>query len=454
MLLLARNGTVADLQPGVLADLHAGITVALASCPHDGAHSNLGQRARYIIGLFAPEELSAAQARALLATGAEPSSAEVVLASIVMSNLAWSRGSLDDGIRWGRQAVEQTSESVPEPWRPYAYLALAEKLIDISELDEAEVLIKAAERESSGRPDHPGAADVEISSGRLLYASSRFRAARRAINATVDRAASRGANWTMRYGLLLMTLIDVRTPDLLAACASMANCRAEFAGDTLARPSLQYRWAEYLVSTIGVNAHRAVDLLWAEYADLIGTPALFVTDVAAAPWLVRTAQAADDLLLATNVVAMAEELALANTAFPGISTAALHARALLAGDIEGLRAAARAHCDPWAAKLAAEDARLSRHPDQTTDGGNDVGAVTPQHQGSDHPADAGAKLTATEERIARLVSRGMTNQQIANSLGRSPHTVNYHLRRMFEKLNLRSRVELATYFIERTHDST
>ncbi|MEV0134072.1 helix-turn-helix transcriptional regulator [Dactylosporangium sp. NPDC050688] len=52
-------------------------------------------------------------------------------------------------------------------------------------------------------------------------------------------------------------------------------------------------------------------------------------------------------------------------------------------------------------------------------------------------------LNDTERRVARLVSQGLTNQQIASQLFRSPHTVNYHLRRMFRKLDIRSRVELA-----------
>jgi DNA-binding CsgD family transcriptional regulator len=38
----------------------------------------------------------------------------------------------------------------------------------------------------------------------------------------------------------------------------------------------------------------------------------------------------------------------------------------------------------------------------------------------------------------------LTNQQIAHRIGRSRHTVNYHLRRIFHKLGITSRVELAS----------
>jgi DNA-binding CsgD family transcriptional regulator len=53
-------------------------------------------------------------------------------------------------------------------------------------------------------------------------------------------------------------------------------------------------------------------------------------------------------------------------------------------------------------------------------------------------------LSAREQEIADLVGRAMTNRQIANRIGRSPHTVNYHLRQIFRKLDVTSRVELAS----------
>ncbi|WBB50422.1 LuxR C-terminal-related transcriptional regulator [Verrucosispora sp. WMMA2044] len=52
-------------------------------------------------------------------------------------------------------------------------------------------------------------------------------------------------------------------------------------------------------------------------------------------------------------------------------------------------------------------------------------------------------LSDIERMVASLVSQGLTNQQIASLVFRSPHTVNYHLRRIFRKLDIRSRVELA-----------
>jgi DNA-binding CsgD family transcriptional regulator len=54
-------------------------------------------------------------------------------------------------------------------------------------------------------------------------------------------------------------------------------------------------------------------------------------------------------------------------------------------------------------------------------------------------------LTERQQVIARLVGSGLTNQQVANRMWLSPHTVNYHLRSIYRKLNIKSRVELVRH---------
>jgi DNA-binding CsgD family transcriptional regulator len=76
----------------------------------------------------------------------------------------------------------------------------------------------------------------------------------------------------------------------------------------------------------------------------------------------------------------------------------------------------------WAARARAELARVGGRP----------------------PSPAG--LTATEAEVARLVARGLTNREVADALFMSPSTVKANLARIYGKVGVRSRTELAVRF--------
>src|SRR5262249_27347548 len=89
-----------------------------------------------------------------------------------------------------------------------------------------------------------------------------------------------------------------------------------------------------------------------------------------------------------------------------------------------LEAFERLRAAPWAKRAAAElrasgETTRRRHP-STRD-----------------------QLTPKEIQVARLVSEGKSNKEIAAQLFLSPRTIDYHLRKVFTKLGLTSRTQLA-----------
>lgn len=59
------------------------------------------------------------------------------------------------------------------------------------------------------------------------------------------------------------------------------------------------------------------------------------------------------------------------------------------------------------------------------------------------PATGWPSLTATECTVAELAGQALTNQQVGDQMFVSMHTVAFHLRQIFRKLGISSRVELA-----------
>jgi len=100
-----------------------------------------------------------------------------------------------------------------------------------------------------------------------------------------------------------------------------------------------------------------------------------------------------------------------------------------------------------AAGLALDSGATSIRCEQVYDGPTLVGALIwlspPSRQSLPARYAYAFGLTASERSVAEHVAAGLTNRETAAALFISPNTVDYHLRQIFRKLNLQSRVELA-----------
>lgn len=200
---------------------------------------------------------------------------------------------------------------------------------------------------------------------------------------------------------------------------------------------------------------------------------LLVSQPAAAAWLVRAAQRLGDEEIAVRTVALMSELAARNRSFRAVQAASAHATGLFERSATALENASGLHLDRWARGSALEDAgalRFARRSEQdqavellkqAADVYVAVGAhrdVLRVHsklrefegnsaQFSRRPGRTGMKvsqLTDTECAVAELVSQGLTNGRVGRQLFISPHTVAFHLKKIFRKLDISSRVELAS----------
>ena len=198
---------------------------------------------------------------------------------------------------------------------------------------------------------------------------------------------------------------------------------------------------------------------------------LYPADMTDEPRLVHLALAVEDHDLAAHVGQLAEERAALNPEVTSLAAAAAHTRGLLRRQRADLASAAELFMvgqRPLAAAAAFEDFGV-----QAVDDGHTAGAIAAFSRSLSIFADASAtrdaarlrgrlrslgvrrrlapsprhtngwaSLTDAEVAVARLVAGGLSNRDVACRLFVSYHTANGHLRNVFTKLAINSRVEL------------
>ncbi|MFF4346221.1 LuxR C-terminal-related transcriptional regulator [Streptomyces sp. NPDC001530] len=213
-----------------------------------------------------------------------------------------------------------------------------------------------------------------------------------------------------------------------------------------------------------------------EALDFVRRGSVHMTCLDPADLLILVRAALDSGLrdVASSMVAFAERRARHNQPFAVLQATALHARGLLEAAPKTLMGAAerygtarpllRASAVEDAGRLVAgaEDASARAHFEQALDIYEACGAHRESRRArsrlrrlgikpaaASSASDAGWRgLTPSELGVVRLVAHGATNREAAERLFLSPHTINTHVRHAFEKLGIRSRVQLARLYLQ------
>ncbi|WP_345617662.1 helix-turn-helix transcriptional regulator [Streptomyces ziwulingensis] len=304
-------------------------------------------------------------------------------------------------------------------------------------------------------------AEIHLAGGKLTAAMA-------AAEAGLRLARQAGNRGLPPRGHVVMALGAVRSQDLTNGLQYANRLRdAALLGQENLIPG-QCVWAAAQALEARDGMESVAHLLKGILHDEVLTRELLLSQPAAAPWLVRAGQRLGDAELAESTVRTMRRLAGGNRSFRSVQAAAEHAAGLYARDADVLEAAAERHLDPWARASALEDAsrvRSARAPerDRAVDllrraagaylgagASRDLARVQSRlRELDDHggrPARGRtrvSRLTDTEFAVAELVSQGLTNGRVGSRLYISPHTVAFHLKKIFRKLDVTSRVELA-----------
>ncbi|MFF3988460.1 LuxR family transcriptional regulator [Streptomyces sp. NPDC001797] len=360
--------------------------------------------------------------------------AEVLAAATVLSDAVLSDGLVVEGLRLARAAVAAAADLPSPVWRVYLHVVLAERLVDVGAYEEAEHVIRAAGTDGGQPVGGVGLTVAHVRARRLSH-QGRLAEARDEAQKALAAAVGRGVRLSVPPLLATLGQFALLSGDLEGAAGYVRGYREALGQSPGRLPSADYDWVELQVTAARYGAGAALGEMNRRYAAADRRAALFVRQPGAAAWFVRTALAAGDEKWAATAAAQAGRLAERNPGVPPLASAALHAVSLLEGDPDGLVRAATEHVDHGARTSAAED--LTALLDGRFRG--------PAQQDTDRPEAGATALSDVERTVARLVGEGLTNQQVAFRLRRSPHTINYHLRNIFRKLGISSRVELARH---------
>jgi DNA-binding CsgD family transcriptional regulator len=271
----------------------------------------------------------------------------------------------------------------------------------------------------------------------------------------------------------LLTRVAVLRAQMPAARDYLRRMRNMLATGITVAPE-DASWTTAVVQDAGGQAESAYQALSQFHSGLPERVLLFCQDPGAIAAMVRIARRAGHPAQAASVAAVAVELAGRNPGSLTLAGAAAQAEGIVRADLGRLTESVELLANsprPLVRASALEDAAVAEQAAghrsravELLETALDIYAGGEARQGQIRverrlraagvrrrtPAAAPSplsSLTQAELRVVRLVVEGATNREVARRLLLSPHTVDSHLRHVFAKLGISSRVELTRIYL-------
>ena len=385
-----------------------------------------------------------------------------------------AQGRYGEALTLSRRAVDLAFDPPNAAARlrhPYFFLGMS--LIDADLLDEARVAFRRAVDECSTTGSSWILPDALLLSAELRFIVGEWDDAWSELEAGVLVAHERGATISIPHSRAYEAIMAVARGDHRAAEATLATVRSKLDSDNPEYGVEMVAFATSLLAEAEGQATKAHDLLMQFWQHDEQRENRFYHRYLA-PQLVRLSLLLDQGDVARTVTEAVEGAAKLAPDVPSVQGLAHRCRGLVEQDpdrmiraVELVRPTGRlfdhtSACEDAGGVLASAgrtDEAIS-HWSEALERYEEVGAdawatrvleqlrrsgVRRGARGPRRRATAGwESLTPTEHAVSEHVAEGLTNREIARRLHVSPHTVNTHLRHIFQKLAVSNRAALAT----------
>jgi DNA-binding CsgD family transcriptional regulator len=420
-----------------------------------------------------PEERvkgSLAYARDLIAGTDDRETAATLLA--VECNLAWEHGRLSDAYQLAQAALDRAGGTPPSFTAGTIESTTAIAVGAVGQPAAALKLLGIGHQTASACGNSFFMTLCTSERAVVLLELGRVNDARAEARAAFESADDLGFGYFLSQSVGVLVETSIRQGDLSEAAAATHRLLSIGGNDT---PSKERSWVVALCEDANGRPGTAAEAL-APVIDRL-RHSRYLMYPSRLPQIVGLALRAGRPEYAEVAVRAANELAGRNPGVRCVAAVAAHAEGLLRSDPLALAHAVELLAkgeQPLATALAQEDLGqvLAKSNEEESavdnleaaydayvlaDAYRDIARVRRALAGLGvrkrqrvvaRPDRGWASLTGTESTVAWIVAQGHTNRETAAQLYVSPETVNTHLRHVFTKLGVRSRVELARFVIE------